>query len=402
FEFDSICWLTDLAKLDNYNYFLIVKNTLESLEQIIDQGKHRGVHFKIQEIIEGTLNPEIENRTCDNRSFTISSIWFFECQPIDKIVEVRRHAISILDKLSQDDNPEIINRTVTSLVSLLHVPHGNFGKQIRSEGNEYINQEAENALAIIEKVISEDKFPTVTHAIKEKLESSYANYLDCILDKLDDVKKLFKTPDINERVRYCLSHDWPEFVRDEDHNLTDKKFNKLQEATALELWDHYQNDPKKIVTFIEDTINKLIQAGIEPQCMVFQRACAKVNPGFIPDIIKELLVIDDLHLSFSVGHWFIFAKKESKMEIALSVIAKGKSQHKRGLASVAPYFDDMTKDEIIDIAQKLSLEHDVAVKKTVAYNLGVIYRKCGQFEELKEIIANFDTGDDAILLDTLL
>jgi len=169
-----------LAKLDNHNYFSIVDKSLDAVTNIINRGKHRKTHYKIQEILEGTLNQEIENTSYDRRTFTLSFTRALSCQPLARIKQVRNRAIDLLERLSKDDDPEVVLRTANILINMLRIQRRGPTSDITDEEIKHLTEEAERTLEILDRILSANRNRFVSNVIKDRLRSPEKYFMKTI------------------------------------------------------------------------------------------------------------------------------------------------------------------------------------------------------------------------------
>lgn len=392
---------TELARLDNHNYFSIVQGSLEAVERIIGQGKHRSTHYKIQQILEGTLSQEVEEHTLHQRAVTFSFARVFCLEPRTKIREVRDRAISLLEILSKDNDPAVILRTADSLIDMLYVQGRGFTEDARDEELDFLTGESERALAILERILSEKRSVVANHVILDKLRSQETRFIPTIRNQVEVVSEKYFEDDLEYKVQYYMSHDWAEYVLGEEYDVTEKRFQEYQESTASELWKACDYHPERFVGYLSRIVEDLGRIGIGCEARMFQDACARREADKIPKVIDLLLQFDDLYLAFSIAYWFPHISPKLKYSTAMTILKTGKSQHKRGLASASYSFKDMPREEMIEIVKNLMGDPEKEVRTTIIPSLGRIHRDCGQPDEIKDIICNCDVDGDALLLNGL-
>ena len=395
--------ITKLASLDNHNYFSIVNNTLNTVESIINSKKHVIEGFDMHEVIEATLKQDIEVNTYNRRSFSFSFTRVFTCEPKDKILEIRNRAFEILSLLAQDENPRVVLRTVQSLAEMLHVYNKGPSGDLSGEEITFLVAEAHKALSLLEAIVSKATNTVLRNIVIDKIQSPELFLMDAIVKDVNELRNKIKTEELSYKVQHCIMHDWAEFVRDEEHNETDERFQELQQKTAKVLWDEFSGDPKKVFDYIKNIIVQSNAIGYGCQGGLFQRHCAQIYPEKAPQIIDLFLKENNPHLPYSITNWFQSVPLENKYDVSRKLLKEGEPQHVRALACCISDLKDLPIKETLEIIKTLANIPDRQVKMSIAQSLCYMHKSTDEIpDELVDMLCDFDIENDSALLNHLL
>ena len=394
--------LSEMASLDNRNYFSVVHNTLDSVREIIKNKDHLNCYYHIQEIINSALKSEIENQTSTLRQFSLSWFCVFDANQKDKerIIKIREKAFSILELLIKDENPANLTKTAEVLIQKMSNPHVR-GKISNEAINEF-RKEGERAFELIKMILQEHKFDSVNNYVITQLISKERYLIKELIPFVDAYVSKIKFS-FKDEVMYCLSHDWAEFNPDEEHDITDKKFNDRQGNCAKKLWVECKNEPKEVIGYIKDIIAEFSESGLICNGYVFQYKCAEVaTPELANKAVIEILSIKDISFGSSLSNWLWKVPEEEKYSLAIKILNNGNIEHKKGLALAINSFININKTELIEILTKLLKDENETVKSIALSSLGRLYKKLEKPIEIINLLCGFDIKNDVNLLEKKL
>jgi hypothetical protein len=394
--------LKKIASLDNDNRFSIQKEAMDVIKEIINTKQHVGHENELSEIIESALKPEIESNTFSKRTFSIGWFCAYDInnpKTLKNLISARNYAFELYSLLIDNSDDRTLFPIVNNLISKLRMPYLKTHK-VADQAKAEFEREALKANKLLKKIITKN-IPPLNNYIYELAAGKEERLLDNI--KIEDVISENMKSDYD--IFYCIRHDWPQDY-DDDFDSRDKRFSEMQEKTARQLWKRCNDDPEKLIDFIQDYRNSLLHNGIPYDNFAFLIACAKVEPALCPKAIEIIVGRNkDDYIASMISIWLQCSQASLQYELSQRILKNGNSCHRTSLARSLAQLRGMTENELVELIECLSKDTEHEVVDATIRGLGLVchHRKIAkELPRVINVICNYETQNDQYKLEALL
>ncbi len=395
--------LKKLASFDNNNWLSVQNEAMEAIREIIERKLHIGHENVLCEIIESALKPEIENNSYSKRTFTMGWFCVYDIKDksiLDKLVNARNYAFEIYNLLIENSNNKALFPTTNNLIGKLRMPYLRT-HQVTDKAKKEFEREAEKSIELLRKIIAKN-IAVLNNYIYEEVSSKEERLLETVIISnfiSENMKSDYET-------YFCIRHDWPPYYGDDDFDSRDKRFSEMQEAVAENLWQKCNDNPEKLINFIENYRNVLLDYGIPHGEHAFLIACAKVKPTLCPDAIDIIIKQNkDGYIALKISIWLQFSPDNLQHELSERIFKEGNVSHRKSIALNLTLFRGLSEDQLVHLIERLAQDSEPEVVDWTIRGLGVVcyHRKIEtELPRVINVICNYNTEDDQNKLEALL
>ena len=330
--------LKDLASYRTDNDLRTIVGVLQGLSRAIDRNEHIPAKCAITDVIDASLEREVEYIESDRKTVTIGA----RRLAIERVRRQRELSVSLLRRLALGRDADSAAKAVQSLSQLLMVPRFRFGRETTSEDLATFLPEASETVDLLATVAKDGKFQVIRHLAHQALLECNAKEWNGLKSQIEGaLDGLSSQPDAQAlELLLCpdgrLSADttWEERRRDGEAAC-----NEL----AKKLWSNATNE-ESIVSILASLCDELRQAGLD------------FEPGPISYAVGENAPTDK-HL---IGFCNALVASSPSIRHALPVVLR--LIRKKGL-----------HDQFDAITFRMARSEDIQIRKALANGLRQIF-----------------------------